>query len=750
MKFITFLFTVFFWFNAVAVAPYGFKGQQQSQTLYSNVLQGQNNLVTNMGGINALLETGNKNILTNPSFEHATFSTGWTNSAGTFTQDTSVEIDGLKAASLVLSSQSMALHQDSTLYASQFADGVQGLASVRVKTSVAGIRVCSRQNAVVTSNLCVNVQANGKWGLYKVPFILGATSNGISINSNGTSVTGTVYVDDAFVGAVDLQADTSNISDWQDFTMTIGAVTTAPTKGATSVDKAQWRRVGSDMEIRYDYKQTGAGSAGSGIYLFPIPSGYSIDYTRVPSGSADQATSGIVKLSATADSAGATTALGQVLISKTYPNKLYLNYTQSTVENTANVSSVAYQLSGATIGYSYVAKVPIVGWGASGSVYSSTNADTDWASCGHTAASFTGFGTVTGIETQCKRQGSDLLMRGKFTSGTVTAAEARVSLPVWNGVQLTSAGNSKIQSLQIIGSSARSNVGAANTIFAAIQPSVSYSVFTAIGSPAGTTTLLGTSFGSSETQTMETLRIPIEGWQQSNIIIGQFNGLESCTSTLECTDTFSAKISSAGVVSGKNVDWLDGNCSNPTTGTYNCTIKTGIFTVIPNCTATAEGGVGSPNTAILNITSVTALSAFLRNTSNGVQSSVWNLICQKQGVDYVGKTAKAVASDQNMSVPGSVKSKMCSAELSTGNVISNQYGGCFSSSSGTTTKIILFNALTWGQIPNCWCNFKGGGATVGSSCIAYSESTSQFTIKTFNNNALLNEVSGIFCMGVSP
>ena len=107
MKFITFLFTVSFWFNAVAVAPYGFKGQQQSTTLYSNVLQGQNNLVTNMGGINALLETGNKNILTNPSFEHATFSTGWTNSAGTFTQDTVVEIDGLKAASLVLSSQAI-------------------------------------------------------------------------------------------------------------------------------------------------------------------------------------------------------------------------------------------------------------------------------------------------------------------------------------------------------------------------------------------------------------------------------------------------------------------------------------------------------------------------------------------------------------------------------------------------------------------------------------------------------------------
>lgn len=152
------------------------------------------------------------------------------------------------------------------------------------------------------------------------------------------------------------------VTEWTDYSMTIGASTTAPTKGVTSVDKAQWRRVGSDMEIRYDFKQTSAGSAGSGIYLFPIPSGYTIDNTKVPSGSADQAVVGVVKLSATTDAVGVTTALGQVLVSKTYPNRLGLNYTQSTVENTAWVSSAAYQLSGATIGYSFSVKVPIVGW----------------------------------------------------------------------------------------------------------------------------------------------------------------------------------------------------------------------------------------------------------------------------------------------------------------------------------------------------------------------------------------------------
>jgi hypothetical protein len=43
--------------------------------------------------------------------------------------------------------------------------------------------------------------------LYKVPSILGATSNGISVNTNGTSVTGTIYIDESFVGITDLAAD---------------------------------------------------------------------------------------------------------------------------------------------------------------------------------------------------------------------------------------------------------------------------------------------------------------------------------------------------------------------------------------------------------------------------------------------------------------------------------------------------------------------------------------------------------------
>ncbi|MCS6281477.1 MAG: hypothetical protein HUM72_12665 [Dolichospermum sp.] len=163
-------------------------------------VQVANNQITQTATNKHRIEIGNTNILTNPSFEHSTFSNGWTNSAGTFTEETVLEIDGLKAAKLVLAAQTMSLTQSSTLYQSQFSDGIQGLVSVRIKSNIA-LKLCVIQAGVVSTTLCNDVLSNNKWAVYRVPFILGATSNGISIASSG-AVSGTVYIDDAFLGAI--------------------------------------------------------------------------------------------------------------------------------------------------------------------------------------------------------------------------------------------------------------------------------------------------------------------------------------------------------------------------------------------------------------------------------------------------------------------------------------------------------------------------------------------------------------------
>ena len=54
--------------------------------------------------------------------------------------------------------------------------------------------------------------------------------------------------------------------------ITIGAVTTAPTKGTIVYDKVSYRRTSTtSFEVTYNYSQSTAGTAGSGHYLFRLP-----------------------------------------------------------------------------------------------------------------------------------------------------------------------------------------------------------------------------------------------------------------------------------------------------------------------------------------------------------------------------------------------------------------------------------------------------------------------------------------------
>jgi hypothetical protein len=759
MRLITLLFTLLFWFNAVAVAPYGIKGQSQSGTLYSNVHQFPNNQVTNMGGINALVETGNKNILVNPSFEHSTFSTGWTSGAGSFSQNLTVEIDGLKAAEVTLSAQALAITQDSTLYAAQFADGVQGLASVRVKTSLSGIRVCSRQAGVTSTTNCVNVQGNGKWGLYKVPMILGATSNGISIASNGTSLTGTVYLDDAFVGAVDLQAtvDSSRVAgeayfagttscSWSRTSTSLGSFNTnancpGPTIAYSSL--GQWQTTDSDLpRITINNLQAGVYKAKFLLITSQTTGGF-------PSLTINDGTTSCSAQAGTTDTAfGNQTVVECTFVYNQSGNRSFEVYGASS-SNTVSI------LNSVTLPGSSGSKFILEYFGSS-SVYSSTNADTDWASCGLTGASFTGFGSsVPTPSLQCKRQGSDLLIKGYATAGTTpTAVEARMALPIWNGVQLVSANSSIIPTLQVAGFGRQNSFG--NTYFIdtfLIEPSVSYMTFgLATSTTDGVTKFTGSAYIASGKNIYINARIPIEGWQNSNILIGQFNGLESCLTTLDCTDTFSAKVSAAGVVSDENIDWIDGNCTLTGTANYKCNYKSGINTVPLNCAAFGNAF------HIAFVAPVIATRVEYETYSNlhtQVAASA-QLICQKQGVDYIGKTAKAVASDQNVRVVGATGVDMQSvyfagATLSTACstspcVIYRQVGSKITSVSRVAIGQYNLNGIDGTKYQCTGTAYNNAGTN--RMAMLFDSSVSSSTQATVSAQGVDTSYNSIICIGI--
>ena len=77
-----------------------------------------------------------------------------------------------------------------------------------------------------------------------------------------------------------LESQDEIFTDWNEFTMTPTSGT-AVTKGTIVVDRAYWRRVGPNMEIMWDYKQSTTGGSGTGVTNFPLPSGYVADTDKV-------------------------------------------------------------------------------------------------------------------------------------------------------------------------------------------------------------------------------------------------------------------------------------------------------------------------------------------------------------------------------------------------------------------------------------------------------------------------------------
>lgn len=73
------------------------------------------------------------------------------------------------------------------------------------------------------------------------------------------------------------------IGDWTEYSMTIGATTTAPTLPVTvTTNKAQYRRNGGALDWHFELNAAGAsGNNGSGAYLFPLPAGLSVDTSKL-------------------------------------------------------------------------------------------------------------------------------------------------------------------------------------------------------------------------------------------------------------------------------------------------------------------------------------------------------------------------------------------------------------------------------------------------------------------------------------
>jgi hypothetical protein len=135
--------------------------------------------------------------------------------------------------------------------------------------------------------------------------------------------------------------------------------------------------------------------------------------------------------------------------------------------------------------------------------------DTDWVQYTPT---FEGFGTPTNISVWSKRGADTLYLRGRFTAGTVTAAEARLILG-FNGVAgVVASSATKVTANQIAGSvvQSRSVAAAWYTLVGPGEAYIKFGIQTSVNagiSPAGASAIFAT--GDVISFTAE---VPINGW----------------------------------------------------------------------------------------------------------------------------------------------------------------------------------------------------------------------------------------------
>jgi hypothetical protein len=338
---------------------------QNASSVVATEIQFPNDTLTQTASGKYLAVTGNNNILANPGFEHSSVQTSWSLTNGSSAVETSAVIQGQQSIKLTLTAQTLEFFQTSTRYAAQFADGVQGAASIRVKTTVSGVFACPVQNSAIQYSLCAAHSGDGKWALLKVPFVLGGTNNGIAIisgtMSSGTvtpgSITGTVYVDDAYVGTDAGIADVSIITPWVAFTPTFTGF------GTVSINYCKQRQNGSNREI--DCKFT-AGSTTAVEGRISLPSG-DVVVSDIP-------TIKSVGVYFRNNAGGATTSHGGAMLAE--PSLSYLTFSPDTIFGSAssNVFSkaiVSTDIAANTDVLAIQASVPIANLAGSTQVFAS-------------------------------------------------------------------------------------------------------------------------------------------------------------------------------------------------------------------------------------------------------------------------------------------------------------------------------------------------------------------------------------------
>lgn len=412
-----------------------------------------------------------------------------------------------------------------------------------------------------------------------------------------------IEVSDVQAGKLVSSVGASVATDWVNYTPTGGWVTNATYTG-------KWRRVGDSLHIMARVDTSGA---VTGTFALGLPSGFTIDTAKM--NSPTQFFHSLSGSSVASDS-GSAFALN-VAYNTTTTVALLSGGTGQTVANATNPFTFG---AGDFVTLDFI--VPVVGATSTGIAVRADQSNYPWTAYTPT---FTGFGTVTGVECQHKRDAEDLLVRCKAASGTPTATEARVSLPG----SLVAAATDKIPSIQKAGEFSRGVAAGSSFSFNVLQePNVSYMTFGIQGSAAaGMTKALGNALvGATETFSF-TARIPIAGWlenQKAPLLVGSVTSASQGAERIERLRFTNAGTPTIASQSGSWVSSLTDTAQGQTT----VNIPAGTFSAAPTCTCNANGVANQDWSC--NVSETSATSVLVRTydfSTNGYLDFDTSVIC---------------------------------------------------------------------------------------------------------------------------
>jgi hypothetical protein len=500
-------------FSALAgFPPTTLKGQSQSTATTTFNFQVPNNQATKTA-TGTLVETGSQNLLSNPGFEHSTVGTDWNVTNGTLTAASPSPF----GSSYGVFTGSIANGNIQSLTGSGTAQaGLNCLVSAFVKTASSNVQLCAIHNGTLNTNLCVSVNPSNTWAQYQIPTVCDATSTVARVRIT-TSVSTTFHVDNVFVGVNPnfgsvTQAQLAGSSffqstascDWATSSATLVALNaTVACPGPTIITQSMgsWATTDSNLPIQ--------------------------TITNLPAGKYVAVFQGGASISANygfgAINDGTTTCQGQHLSNATgtgpFTVACEFNYTSTQ-------SSVSFQLYGMNAAGNTLTIQNSIATGVvqglkfflyyyppSSSIVTTNNQDYDWTAYTATSPN-SSFSTLTAMECFHKRQGSSLLINCKFSAASVAAAEARISLPTG----LTIASSTIVPSIRPCGNAWRNNVS--NPYATLCSNGLSYLTF-ALTSDYFTSTNANNLISGGQTFGFYA-EVPIQGWNNNNVIVGTF------------------------------------------------------------------------------------------------------------------------------------------------------------------------------------------------------------------------------------